>query len=129
MLSKSISIDFNQENFRHELSWLAEGHDDTSLIDGASTRSAAFKHAIFLLPATYRQSIYLRYTRELTHQEISEVLDVPVGTVKTWLRRALLQLREQLHVRLENADPQEVQACAKKDKKSANKAATATVNA
>jgi DNA-directed RNA polymerase specialized sigma24 family protein len=31
-------------------------------------------------------------------------LGVPVGTVKTWLRRAVLQMRKQLHVRIVNTN-------------------------
>jgi RNA polymerase sigma-70 factor (ECF subfamily) len=73
------------------------------MIDRACTKSAAFNRAIVLLPSTYRQVVHLKYNQELTYQQISDTLGVPVGTVKTWLRRALLQLRKQLHVRIENA--------------------------
>ncbi|MBG6074050.1 RNA polymerase sigma factor [Polaromonas sp. CG_23.6] len=107
LLSKSISIDFSAEVCHSRLGWMMQEQDDTSLIDQASTKGAAFESAIGLLPSTYRQAIYLKYARELTHQQISETLGVPVGTVKTWLRRALLQLRKHLHVRVENPDRQE----------------------
>lgn len=103
LLSKSISVDFSAEGCEPGAQWLMEEQDGVNMIDKASTKSAAFERAIVLLPSTYRQAVYLKYNRELTHQQISDTLGVPVGTVKTWLRRALLQLRKQLHVRIESA--------------------------
>lgn len=41
----------------------------------------------------YRNVIVLKYFQELTISEISEVLNCPVGTVKTYLNKALSKLR------------------------------------
>ena len=41
-----------------------------------------------------RDSVLLAYYEGLTHQELSERLDAPLGTVKSWIRRGLLRLRE-----------------------------------
>jgi len=103
LLSKSVSTDFSADDCPSGAHWMQQEQDGVNMIDKASTKSAAFERAIFLLPPTYRQAVYLRYNRELTHQQIADTLGVPVGTVKTWLRRALLQLRKQLHVRIESA--------------------------
>src|SRR5690349_3658644 len=43
-----------------------------------------------------RQLVSLAFLRDLTHQEIAEATGMPLGTVKSHLRRALAQLREQL---------------------------------
>jgi len=102
MLSKSVSIDFNAEDCPLDKYWMLQEQEGVNMIDQASTKSAAFERAIFLLPPTYRQAVYLKYNRELTYEQISKALGVPVGTVKTWLRRALLQLRKRLHVCIEN---------------------------
>lgn len=46
------------------------------------------EEAIQTLPENLRAAILLRCKEGLSYQEISEVLDVPMGTVKTWIRRA-----------------------------------------
>jgi RNA polymerase sigma-70 factor (ECF subfamily) len=38
----------------------------------------------------------LSFFRGLSHKEIAEELDMPLGTVKSHLRRALLELRDRL---------------------------------
>lgn len=48
--------------------------------------------AIDGLPAQQRHVLLLIYVRGYTHSEISDQLEVPLGTVKTWVRRALLRL-------------------------------------
>ena len=48
------------------------------------------------LPPGYRAAITLYYTEELTYGEIASALDIPIGTVKTYLYRARTELRERL---------------------------------
>ncbi len=50
------------------------------------------KESIFSLPKVYREVIYLYYYDSLTTDEIANVLDIPVNTVKTRLRRAKQRL-------------------------------------
>lgn len=52
--------------------------------------------AVATLPPPDRETIVLFYLRELSLQEVAEVLGVPVGTVKSRLHRARRQLRERL---------------------------------
>jgi RNA polymerase sigma-70 factor, ECF subfamily len=52
--------------------------------------------ALEQLPATTRQIISLAFFHDMTHAEISAHLHMPLGTVKSILRRALLALREPL---------------------------------
>lgn len=42
----------------------------------------------------YKMVILLRFQKNLSYAEISEVMDIPLGTVKTILNRARTQLRE-----------------------------------
>ena len=48
------------------------------------------------LPAKYRLVIVLFYLNELSYREIAEVLDLPLGTVKTHLFRARERLKRRL---------------------------------
>lgn len=45
------------------------------------------------LDGKYRQVLTLAYNHGMSHGEISEHLDVPLGTVKTWARRGLIELK------------------------------------
>ncbi|MCY9006577.1 RNA polymerase sigma factor SigW [Peribacillus frigoritolerans] len=51
---------------------------------------------IIKLPEKYRSVIVLKYIEELSLKEISEILDLPVGTVKTRIHRGREALRKQL---------------------------------
>ncbi|WP_407271797.1 RNA polymerase sigma factor SigW [Radiobacillus sp. PE A8.2] len=51
---------------------------------------------IMELPAKYRSVIALRFVEELSLNEISEILDIPVGTVKTRIHRGREALRKRL---------------------------------
>ena len=46
------------------------------------------------LDATRRKLIILSYANGLSHGEIAATLGLPLGTVKSWLRRSLLVLRD-----------------------------------
>lgn len=48
------------------------------------------------LPDRNRQVIMLYYFDDLTHRQIAERISIPLGTVKSLLRRGLLQIRHQL---------------------------------
>ena len=44
------------------------------------------------LPERYRKVMWLRYVKDRSYEEITQALQIPMGTVKTWLNRARLQL-------------------------------------
>ena len=46
------------------------------------------------LPVQYRTVLTLFYLNEATYEEIAEIMDTPLGTVKTNIHRARLRLRE-----------------------------------
>jgi RNA polymerase sigma-70 factor, ECF subfamily len=45
------------------------------------------------LPQRYENIITLYYLRELSYEEIAAKLDIPMGTLKTWMHRARKHLR------------------------------------
>jgi RNA polymerase sigma-70 factor, ECF subfamily len=51
---------------------------------------------ILKLPEKYRSAILLKYIEDLSLNEISEILDLPLGTVKTRIHRGREALRQQL---------------------------------
>jgi RNA polymerase sigma-70 factor (ECF subfamily) len=48
------------------------------------------------LPARYRQVVALFYMQEKSYDEVASMLDIPVGTVKTYLFRARKSLAEEM---------------------------------
>ncbi|MBI3965658.1 MAG: sigma-70 family RNA polymerase sigma factor [Chloroflexi bacterium] len=59
-------------------------------------RRVLVAEGIATLPLKYRAVVVLFYLREHTYEEIAEILDLPVGTVKTHLFRARQLLKEAL---------------------------------
>ena len=72
--------------------------DETDVVASVETdQTRKFLHAqINNLPDSYRVLISLRYQEELSYEEIAQVLNLPLGTVKTGLFRAKERLREKL---------------------------------
>ncbi len=54
------------------------------------------KKVIYKLKEEHRQLIDLSYFQGYTHEQIAQVLHIPLGTVKTRIRSALTQLRASL---------------------------------
>lgn len=52
--------------------------------------------ALSRLNSSYQTSIILFYYHDLSIKDISEIMEVPVGTVKTNLRRAKKKLKSEL---------------------------------
>ena len=78
---------------------------EDSLIDAEPLPDEIFSRAeereslrrlISRLPEKYQTVVYLKYDEELTFEEISQVLEVPLNTVKSQYRRALLLLKDML---------------------------------
>lgn len=69
----------------------ADGHSSVHNTDVIGIRQLALK-----LETKYRQVIELLYFKGHTQQEVAELLNIPLGTVKTRTRQALLTLRNQL---------------------------------
>lgn len=58
------------------------------------------REAIDTLPAKYKSVMVLRYLQDMSLQEISEVLDMPVTTVKTRVHRGREFMRKKLEHKL-----------------------------
>lgn len=64
----------------------------------ASDRNGVLQQALSALPALQRQLVALAFLRDLSHGEIAELTALPLGTVKSHLRRALQRLRHDLEI-------------------------------
>lgn len=61
--------------------------------DDAGELRRQVRRALATLDSKQRSSLEIAYFEGLTQSEIAERLAVPLGTVKTWMRRGLLHLR------------------------------------
>ena len=59
----------------------------------ASEQAWALHECLRKLEARQREVVSLAYLRDLSHSELAEQLKLPLGTVKTWIRRGIDQLR------------------------------------
>lgn len=53
----------------------------------------AIQECLRRLPADHSQAIALAFFHGLSHEELATQLQTPLGTVKSWVRRGLLQLK------------------------------------
>jgi len=72
------------------------GRVDESIDAGIDANRALT--ALAGLDPTHREAIWLSVVLGLTHREIAEKMGLPLGTVKTNIRRGLLRVREMLGV-------------------------------
>lgn len=67
-----------------------------ALDDSDPILSGRLRHLVASLPAAQRVAVTLRYQEDLDPREIADLLDLPLNTVKSHLRRALSALRDGL---------------------------------
>jgi len=71
-----------------------EGDSPTPLDTAqASEQAWALNQCLGRLESKQREVVNLAYMRDLSHSELANQLQLPLGTVKTWIRRGLDQLR------------------------------------
>lgn len=67
-----------------------------------SDRAELVKDALAKLPDLQQQVLQIAYYKGLTQTEISDHLDVPLGTVKTRMRLGMIKLKELLETHIQN---------------------------
>lgn len=75
---------------------LQMGENDPHDLLFAVERNSELHAALEMLTPTQRQLISLAFFKGLSHQEISDTLGQPLGSVKTHIRKALLTLHQAL---------------------------------
>jgi len=70
--------------------------EPTSEPQGHADDRLELEEAIGKLEPRFRHVIILKYYQDMTLTEIARLLEKPEGTVKTWLHKALAQLRKQI---------------------------------
>ncbi|MBI4028088.1 MAG: RNA polymerase sigma factor [Verrucomicrobia bacterium] len=87
----------HQTRFPHQDLELVKGeipHLEPGIVDELDAQTIL--QALGQLDEVYRASLSLFYLQEHSYKEISEILDVPIGTVMSRISRGKQQLRERL---------------------------------
>lgn len=99
----TIARNLRIDRLRRETPWqeLPEGHDEEASSDphpdellSEKERSARVKSALAQLPADQHEVVLLSYIDGLSHSEIADRLNLPLGTVKSRMRLAYQKVRE-----------------------------------
>jgi len=103
-MARSRAIDAIRREARFEHASLddetaTEVHDTSASADellDAARCHAELHRALMLLNAQPRQLVALAFLRGMSHEEIADHTALPLGTVKSQIRRALISLRQML---------------------------------
>jgi len=106
IITRHLAIDVLRQQAarpeQHNVSWdevapnvLSTVHNPEEIME-LSQRRARVRVAVAQLPADQKQVLALAYFKGYTHRQIAEMLDQPLGTVKTRIRLAMQKLRQML---------------------------------
>ena len=76
-------------------------HEERTACSPCSTletrqRAAEIARCMQQLLESQRRAIELAYMHDLTHEEVASQMQKPLGTIKTWIRRGVIDLRRQM---------------------------------
>ncbi|GAA5229865.1 ECF RNA polymerase sigma factor SigK [Arthrobacter cryoconiti] len=75
-----------------------ESYDDVAQSVETAMEAQRVNEALITLSSNQQEAIRLAYYGGYTHQEVAEILKIPVGTVKTRIRDGMIKLRDRLGV-------------------------------
>ena len=73
---------------------IASEEDDPETVMARLSDAKALRGCLEALPAERRGMVLLAFVQGLTHGEIAGRSGMPLGTVKSWIRRSLIALKE-----------------------------------
>lgn len=95
---KREGVNENADDYEDKL--IDDSEDPMQFIDKAS-EAKLLKGCLEELADKQKHSIALAFYDGLTHEQLSKTLDAPLGTVKSWIRRGLLLLKQCLNNELQ----------------------------
>ncbi len=87
--SKNYKSHLKNDNLENYVNYV-----DATQSDVININQIGLRKQVHLLREDYKNVVELSYFSGFTHEEIAKILEIPVGTVKTRLRNALIELRK-----------------------------------
>jgi RNA polymerase sigma-70 factor (ECF subfamily) len=88
----------NARDIKMGIRELAESTADIAEVVELRIESERVNQAMGKLPEVQREAVALAHLGGYSHSEVSEILSIPIGTVKTRIRAGISRLREELAV-------------------------------
>ncbi len=92
-----ILINYCKDELKRKKRVVLSSNEQDIPYESINTDRVGLDSAISLLDPTLQTIIILKYFHEMTISEIAQVLKRPEGTIKTWLHKALQNLRTYLN--------------------------------
>lgn len=92
-INKTRSKIFKSQQKNEDLSFFVDSIDSKSP-EQQQINQIGLRKVVHQLRDDYKNVVELAYFQGFTHEEIAKTLDIPLGTVKTRLRNALIELRK-----------------------------------
>ncbi|WP_088709793.1 sigma-70 family RNA polymerase sigma factor [Noviherbaspirillum denitrificans] len=87
-------VEIDADTFDKEVMEALESHSPTPIEALKMSGDAqALARCLSRLEGLHRQAIALAFYHDLSHSEVAGRMQLPIGTVKTWIRRGLEKLR------------------------------------
>ncbi|MFZ6676010.1 sigma-70 family RNA polymerase sigma factor [Undibacterium sp. Xuan67W] len=87
-------VEIDADNFDMDVVHALESGELTTIQSLEMTQDAqALASCMSRLEGLHRQAMALAFYHDLSHSEVAEQMKLPMGTVKTWIRRGLDKLR------------------------------------
>ena len=88
---QSVSLDLSEDGLllEREENW----QEQPEVVFENAERRRELEALLCTLPLRYREIVNMYYFEELSHQEIAEILNAPVTTIRVYLHRGLQMLR------------------------------------
>ena len=88
----------SDRDLRQGIKEFQESYDDVADTVESQMEAERVNKALETLSQPQQEAIRLAYYGGYTHQEVAELLKIPVGTVKTRIRDGMIRLRDRLGV-------------------------------
>jgi RNA polymerase sigma-70 factor (ECF subfamily) len=89
---ESVPLDLSEDglHLEREESW----QEQPEVVFENAERRRELEALLCTLPLRYREIVNMYYFEELSHQEIAEILNAPVTTIRVYLHRSMQMLRK-----------------------------------
>jgi RNA polymerase sigma-70 factor (ECF subfamily) len=87
------TVELDMDEFDSDMMHAREPQSSASDLLELSDHARALAQCMAGLEGSHRQAIGMAYLHDLSHSEVAQRLSLPIGTVKTWIRRGLERLK------------------------------------